>query len=127
MRSTTNLYFGNDPTKWRRAIPNLGASKCRELYRGIDLAYYGNGAELEYDLTVNPGADARQIRLRFKGTDAKPEPRMAIWCRADPEASGGLSNRMRMDRGAPLRAAIARMPTAPMDSRWAPTITRARW
>jgi hypothetical protein len=24
LRSTTNLYLGNDPPKWRRAIPNYG-------------------------------------------------------------------------------------------------------
>jgi hypothetical protein len=67
MRSTTNLYFGNDPSKWRRAIPNFGRLDVPGLYRGIDLAYYGNGGEMEYDLTVNPGADPGRIRLRLKG------------------------------------------------------------
>jgi Beta-propeller repeat len=65
--STTNLYFGNDPSKWRHAVPNYGKVEVRGLYRGIDLAYYGNGAELEYDLTVNPGADPRSIRLHLNG------------------------------------------------------------
>jgi hypothetical protein len=41
------------------------------LYRGIDLAYYGNGGELEYDLIVNPGADPQRIRLRLSGQDAR--------------------------------------------------------
>ncbi len=67
LRSTTNLYFGNDPSKWRRAIPNFGRLEVPGLYRGIDLAYYGNGGEIEYDLTVNPGADPGRIRLRLKG------------------------------------------------------------
>ncbi len=67
MNSTTNLYFGNDPSKWRRAVPNYGRVQVQELYRGIDLAYYGNGRELEYDLTVNPGADPQRIRLRLDG------------------------------------------------------------
>ena len=69
LRSTTNLYLGNDPAKWRRAVPNYGRLEVQELYRGIDLAYYGNGGELEYDLTVNPGADARSIRLRVDSAD----------------------------------------------------------
>ncbi len=69
--STTNLYFGNDPSKWRRAVPNYGRVEVRELYRGVDLAYYGSGSELEYDLTVNPGADARKIRLRLSGNHAR--------------------------------------------------------
>jgi Beta-propeller repeat len=71
MRSTTNLYLGNDPKKWRQAVPNFGRLKVRGLYRGIDLAYYGNGGQLEYDLTVNPDADPRRIRLRLEGTDAR--------------------------------------------------------
>jgi hypothetical protein len=69
--STTNLYFGNDRSKWRHAIPNYGRVEVRELYRGIDLAYYGNGVELEYDLTVNPGADPRLIRFRLDGLSQK--------------------------------------------------------
>jgi hypothetical protein len=69
-RSTTNLYFGNDPTKWRHGIPNYGRVQVQGLYRGIDLAYYGNGGQLEYDLTVKPGADARQIRFHLQGDDA---------------------------------------------------------
>ena len=24
LHSTTNLYFGNDPSKWRQAVPNYG-------------------------------------------------------------------------------------------------------
>ena len=59
LRSTTNLYFGSDASKWRRAVANFGRLEVPGLYQGIDLAYYGNGGELEYDLTVNPGADAR--------------------------------------------------------------------
>ena len=66
--STTNLYLGNDPSKWRRAIPNYATLEVASLYRGIDLTYYGNGGELEYDLTVNPGADPQQVRLRLDGS-----------------------------------------------------------
>jgi hypothetical protein len=67
MRSTTNLYFGNDQSKWRHAVPNFSRLEVPGLYRGIDLAYYGNGEQLEYDITVNPGADPRRIRLRLNG------------------------------------------------------------
>lgn len=71
--STTNLYLGNDPSKWRRAVPNYGRLEVQGLYRGIDLAYYGNGAELEYDLTVNPGADPRAIRLHLDSSGLNGE------------------------------------------------------
>jgi len=69
-RSTTNLYIGNDPSKWRSGVPNYGRLEVPELYPGVDLAYYGTGAQLEYDLMVKPGADARQIRFHLQGADA---------------------------------------------------------
>jgi Beta-propeller repeat len=67
LRSTTGIFIGNDPSKWRRGVPNYGRVQMRGLYRGVDLVYYGNAGELEYDLSVKPGADPRQIRLAFKG------------------------------------------------------------
>ena len=71
LRSTTGIFIGNDPSKWRRAVPNFGRLQARGLYRGIDLVYYGNAGELEYDLLVKPGADPRQIRLSFQGDQAR--------------------------------------------------------
>jgi hypothetical protein len=65
--STTGIFLGNDPSKWRRAIPNYGRLQVRGLYSGIDLVYYGNVGKLEYDLVVKPGADVRQIRIVFPG------------------------------------------------------------
>jgi len=70
LRSTTNLYIGNDRSKWRKGVANYGKLKVQSLYRGIDLIYYGNGDELEYDLTVQPGADPRKIRLQLNGEAA---------------------------------------------------------
>ncbi len=69
--STTGLFLGNDPSKWRPEIPNYGRLQVRDLYPGVDLVYYGNAGELEYDLTVKPGSDPRQIRLRLSGTNAR--------------------------------------------------------
>jgi hypothetical protein len=72
LASTTNLYFGNDPSKWRRAIPNYGRVRVEQLYPGVDLDYYGNAGQLEYDLTVHPGADPQRIHLRLDGSNAQP-------------------------------------------------------
>ena len=70
LRSTTSIIQGNDPARWRTALPNYGRLRVRELYRGIDLVYYGSGNELEYDLVVKPAADPARLRLRFSGSDA---------------------------------------------------------
>ena len=67
LRSTTSLFRGNDRSKWRAGIANYGRLRPPELYPGVDLVYYGNAGELEYDFIVKPGADPKQLRLRFDG------------------------------------------------------------
>jgi hypothetical protein len=71
LSSTTGLFLGNNPSKWRPEIPNYSRLQVRDLYQGIDLVYYGNEDQLEYDLTVKPGADPRSIRLRLDGSRAR--------------------------------------------------------
>src|SRR5207248_6241991 len=36
-------------------------------YQGVNLVYYGNQRQLEYDFTVAPGADASVVTLTFPG------------------------------------------------------------
>ncbi len=64
-----NYLFGNDPTRWYTDVPSYEAVIYGEIYPGIDLKYYGNGKELEYDFVVSPGADPSQIRVRYEGVE----------------------------------------------------------
>lgn len=59
----SNYLIGSDPARWRTNIPNYGRVQYRDVYPGIDLAYYGNEGKLEYDFVVAPGADPGRIRL----------------------------------------------------------------
>jgi Beta-propeller repeat len=68
--SKTNIFTGNDPSKWRTGVPNYRRLSVRGLYPGVDLSYYGNAGELEYDLIVRPGASPAQIRLRVESAHA---------------------------------------------------------
>ncbi|MBI1876199.1 MAG: hypothetical protein HYS05_20220, partial [Acidobacteria bacterium] len=65
----TNYFIGNDPTKWRTDIPTFAKVRYHDVYPGIDLVYYGNQQQLEYDFIVAPGADPEQIKLSFDGID----------------------------------------------------------
>lgn len=65
-----NYFTGNDPSKWRTDIPTYARVKYDEIYPGIDLVYYGNQQQLEYDFVVAPGADPRTIKLRFDGAES---------------------------------------------------------
>jgi len=65
-----NYFIGNDPREWRTNIPSYAKVRYRNLYRGIDLVYYGNQRQLEYDFIVAPHEDPRRIELGFEGADA---------------------------------------------------------
>lgn len=65
LQSKTNYYIGSDRRRWQTAIPNFAKVLYREVYPGIDLVYYGNNRELEYDYLVSAGADVRHIGLSF--------------------------------------------------------------
>jgi hypothetical protein len=64
-----NYFIGKDPSKWRTNMPTYAKVHYREVYPGIDLVYYGNQRQLEYDFVVAPGADPKKIVLGFKGAD----------------------------------------------------------
>ncbi|MGH9430134.1 MAG: SBBP repeat-containing protein [Terriglobia bacterium] len=59
----SNYFIGNNPKKWRTDVPNYAKVEYKSIYPGIDLVYYGNHRQLEYDFVVAPGANASAIRL----------------------------------------------------------------
>ena len=63
----SNYFIGNDPAKWRTNIPTYAKVKYEDVYPGVDLVYYGNQGQLEYDFVVAPGADPRLVTLAFEG------------------------------------------------------------
>ena len=63
----SNYLFGNDPSKWRLDATNYSRVQYGTLYPGVDLVYYGNQRQLEYDLVVVPRADPKAIMLQFEG------------------------------------------------------------
>lgn len=62
-----SYYVGSKPEDWHTNIPTFARVQYTEVYPGIDLVYYGNGGQLEYDYVVAPGADPADIRLAFEG------------------------------------------------------------
>ncbi|HEV7475165.1 MAG TPA: SBBP repeat-containing protein [Pyrinomonadaceae bacterium] len=66
----SDYFIGNDPSKWHQGVPQFARVQYRAVYPGVDLIYYGNQGQLEYDFRVAPGADPRQITLSFKGATA---------------------------------------------------------
>src|SRR5271169_1175637 len=79
----SSYFIGNDPSKWRRDIPQFARVQYQAVYPGVDLVYYGNQGQLEYDFRVAPAADPNQIALSFQGASARIVP-------GDSGGSGGL-------------------------------------
>jgi hypothetical protein len=64
-----NYFIGSDPTRSRSDVPTYARVHYQDLYPGIDLVYYGNQRQLEYDFVVGAGADPKRIVLGFQGVD----------------------------------------------------------
>jgi hypothetical protein len=67
LAATSNYFRGNDRSHWMTGIANYRQVKYHGLYPGIDVLYYGNQRQLEYDLHIAPGIDPRHAELAFDG------------------------------------------------------------
>jgi hypothetical protein len=65
----SNYFVGNDRSKWRSGVPTYRQVRYSAIYPGIDLIYYGNQRQLEFDFVVSPGAEPAAIALKFGSRD----------------------------------------------------------
>jgi hypothetical protein len=65
----SNYITGKDASRWRRNVVSFAKVRYRNVYPGIDLIYYGNQRQLEYDFVAAPGSDPNMIRLGFDGVN----------------------------------------------------------
>ncbi len=66
----SNYFLGRDSSQWHAGVPQFGKVRYSNVYPGIDVVFYGNPQDLEYDFVVRPGADPSKIRLTFDGADS---------------------------------------------------------
>lgn len=62
-------YFSGSSEHWITHVPNFTRVRYADVYQGVDVEYYGNGQELEYDMAIAPSADPRRIVLQLAGSD----------------------------------------------------------
>lgn len=65
----SNYLIGSNPAAWRKNVPSFEKVRYENLYAGIDMVFYGNQQQLEYDFIVAPGSDPNVISLAFAGED----------------------------------------------------------
>ncbi len=71
----SNYFRGKDPATWHIGVPHYARVLFEDVYAGVDLVYYGNEGQLEYDFVVAPGTDPAAIRLAIQTGDSKSENR----------------------------------------------------
>jgi Beta-propeller repeat len=64
--AATNYLVGARD-QWHPGVANYARVRYQSVYPGIDVVYYGNQNQLEYDFVLAPGANPDAIRLNFHG------------------------------------------------------------
>ncbi len=64
-----NYLIGNNPAQWHTGVATFARVQVEQLYPGINLVYYGNQRQLEYDFSIAPGTDPGAIEIQFSGVD----------------------------------------------------------
>jgi hypothetical protein len=81
LEAKVNYLLGNDAARWRTQVPTFSGVKVQGLYPGIDVVYYGNQGQFEYDFTVAPHANPSSISFRLDGPDSleiNPEGELVV-------------------------------------------------
>jgi hypothetical protein len=63
----SNYLSPTDGKSWISNVPQYQRVKVAGVYPGIDLVFYTNDHDLEYDFVVAPGADPNQVQVVFEG------------------------------------------------------------
>lgn len=71
----SNYFKGRDRSKWHTNVPNFARVHYQQIYPGVNLVYYGNQRQLEYDFVVAPGSDPGRIALSIRGGSARVDDR----------------------------------------------------
>lgn len=70
LQGKANYLVGDRPSDWKTGVPTYGRVTYREVYPGIDVSYYGDQGQFEYDFIVAAGTDPSIVTLGFEGAQA---------------------------------------------------------
>src|SRR5262245_24398921 len=77
-------YYTGEPGQWRTSIRNFERVKFENVYSGVDVVFYGNGRELQFDFVLAPKANVEKIELAFSGQqELELTNSNELWLRTD--------------------------------------------
>ena len=63
----TNIFHGNDPSRWGTDLLTCKQIIFEDLWDGIDLVYGSDNGRIKYEYRVGPGANHEKISFSFSG------------------------------------------------------------
>jgi hypothetical protein len=69
LRGKSHYFIGKDQETWLRNVPHYDNVVYEDIYPAVDLIFYSNETNLEYDFIIKPEADLNNIRFTFRGID----------------------------------------------------------
>jgi len=67
----SHYFRGRATDSWHENVSSFRKVRYEDVYPNIDLIYYYRDRQLEFDFLLQPGADARAIRLRLDGAEVR--------------------------------------------------------
>lgn len=64
-----NYLIGNEQSQWHAGVPIFAKVRVEKIYPGVDIVFYGNQHQLEYDFNFAAGANPAVVALRFDGAE----------------------------------------------------------
>src|SRR5215813_6129595 len=64
-----NYYRGQDSRNWRLGVKPYEKVQAKSVYPGIDVVYYGDHRQLEFDFVVAPGGNPKVVAFKIDGDD----------------------------------------------------------
>lgn len=78
LASKGHYFTGKHPQNWRTDVTQFARVKQPDVYPGVDVVWYGNQRQLEFDLLLKPGAQPAQIRLSVAGAAVRTSENGAV-------------------------------------------------
>jgi len=63
----SNYYRGRDARNWHEGVPHYRRVVINDVYAGVNLVYYGNRGQLEFDFEISPGTAPDKILMAVEG------------------------------------------------------------
>jgi photosystem II stability/assembly factor-like uncharacterized protein len=65
----SNYFTGSESSAWRTGIANFAKVHYEKVYDGVDMIFYGQQQQLEYDFQIAAGVNPKKIILALEGAE----------------------------------------------------------